>query len=92
AKLANPDKADVCVVGDGGIKMTNKEMAKLPEYGLDIKIVVINKGTLGRVKQWQEKLVNQRFSHSVFNGQTDFMKMAEAYGVKGFLNDKPEQL
>ncbi|HHA6240164.1 TPA: dihydroxy-acid dehydratase [Staphylococcus aureus] len=92
AKLANPDKTVVCFVGDGGFQMTNQEMALLPEYGLDVKIVLINNGTLGMVKQWQDKFFNQRFSHSVFNGQPDFMKMAEAYGVKGFLIDKPEQL
>ncbi len=59
---------------------------------VDAKIVLINNGTLGMVKQWQDKFFNQRFSHSVFNGQPDFMKMAEAYWHKGFLIDKPEQL
>lgn len=92
AKLANPDKTVVCFVGDGGFQMTNQEMALLPEYGLDIKIVLINNGTLGMVKQWQDKFFNQRFSHSVFNDQPDFMKMSEAYGVKGFLIDSPDQL
>mgnify|MGYP001940336421 FL=1 len=72
--------------------MTNQEMALLPEYDLNIKIVLINNGTLGMVKQWQDKFFNQRFSHSVFNDQPDFIKMAEAYGVKGFLIDQPNQL
>ena len=72
--------------------MTNQEMALLPEYGLNIKIVLINNGTLGMVKQWQDKFFKQRFSHSVFNDQPDFIKMSEAYGVKGFLIDQPEQL
>ncbi len=44
AKLANPDKTVVCFVGDGGFQMTNQEMALLPEYGLDVKIVLINNG------------------------------------------------
>lgn len=92
AQLARPDKTVVCFVGDGGFQMTNQEMALLPEYGLNIKIVLINNGTLGMVKQWQDKFFNQRFSHSVFNDQPDFMKLSEAYGVKGFLIDKPNQL
>lgn len=44
------------------------------------------------VKQWQDKFFNQRFSHSVFNDRPDFIKMAEAYGVKSFLIDKPNKL
>lgn len=56
------------------------------------KIVLINNGTLVWLNNGKISFFNQRFSHSVFNGQPDFMKMAEAYGVKGFLIDKPEQL
>ncbi|MDT4011993.1 biosynthetic-type acetolactate synthase large subunit [Staphylococcus simulans] len=92
AKLAQPDKTVVCFVGDGGFQMTNQEMAILNEYGLDIKIVLINNGTLGMVKQWQDKFFKQRFSHSVFNGQPDFQQLSEAYSVKAFLVDDPKTL
>ena len=92
AKLAAPDKTVVVFVGDGGFQMTNQEMAILEEYNLDIKIVIINNGTLGMVKQWQDKFFNKRFSHSVFNGQPDFLKLAEAYNVKGYLVENPSQL
>ena len=92
AQLAAPDKTVICFVGDGGFQMTNQEMALLPEYNLNVKIVLINNGTLGMVKQWQDKFFNQRFSHSVFNDQPDFIKMAEAYGVKSFLIDHPNKL
>ncbi|MCY1038921.1 biosynthetic-type acetolactate synthase large subunit [Staphylococcus nepalensis] len=92
AKLAEPDKTVVAFVGDGGFQMTNQEMAILEEYKLDIKIVIINNGTLGMVKQWQDKFFNKRFSHSVFNGQPDFLKLGEAYNVKGFLIDDPAHL
>ncbi|RIO88844.1 biosynthetic-type acetolactate synthase large subunit [Staphylococcus gallinarum] len=92
AKLASPDKTVVSIVGDGGFQMTNQEMAILEEYGLDIKVVLINNGTLGMVKQWQDKFFNKRFSHSVFNDQPDFLKLAEAYNVKGVLIDDPTQL
>ena len=92
AQLAAPDKTVVCFAGDGGFQMTNQEMALLPEYNLNVKIVLINNGTLGMVKQWQDKFFNKRFSHSVFNDQPDFMKMAEAYGVQGYLIDQPNKL
>lgn len=92
AQLAAPDKTVICFVGDGGFQMTNQEIALLPEYDLNVKIVLINNGTLGMVKQWQDKFFNKRFSHSVFNDQPDFMKMAEAYGIKGFLIDNPKNL
>lgn len=92
AQLAAPDKTVVCFVGDGGFQMTNQEMAILNENNLNIKIVLINNGTLGMVKQWQDKFYNHRFSHSVFNGQPDFQKLSEAYGVKGFLIEDPNTL
>ncbi len=92
AQLAAPDKTVICFVGDGGFQMTNQEIALLPEYNLNVKIVLINNGTLGMVKQWQDKFFNKRFSHSVFNDQPDFMKMAEAYGIKSFLIDNPKHL
>ncbi|MCU5746146.1 biosynthetic-type acetolactate synthase large subunit [Staphylococcus sp. SQ8-PEA] len=92
AKLAHPDQTVVAVVGDGGFQMTNQEMAILNEYGIDIKIVLINNGTLGMVKQWQDKFFNQRFSHSVFKDQPDFRKLSEAYRVKSFLLEDPDKL
>src|SRR5699024_7467885 len=92
AKLAEPDKTVVAFVGDGGFQMTNQEMAILEEYNLDIKIVIINNGTLGMVKQWQDKFFNKSFSNSVFNGQTDFLKLRETYNVKGFLIDDPAHI
>ncbi|MFO3702910.1 biosynthetic-type acetolactate synthase large subunit [Staphylococcus felis] len=92
AKFAKPDATVVAFVGDGGFQMTNQEIALMNEFNLNIKVVLINNGTLGMVKQWQDKFFNQRFSHSVFNDQPDFMKLSEAYGVKSFLIDQPERL
>ena len=57
AQLAAPDKTVVCFVGDGGFQMTNQEMAIFNEYKLNIKVVLINNGTLGMVKQWQDKFL-----------------------------------
>lgn len=61
AKFAKPNETVVAFVGDGGFQMTNQEMALLNEFNLNIKIVLINNGTLGMVKQWQDKFFNQRF-------------------------------
>ncbi|MBA8772904.1 biosynthetic-type acetolactate synthase large subunit [Staphylococcus coagulans] len=92
AQFAKPSDTVVVFVGDGGFQMTNQEMALLNEFNLKIKIVLINNGTLGMVKQWQDKFFNQRFSHSVFNDQPDFRKLSEAYGVKSFLIDDNQKL
>ncbi|EZX20783.1 acetolactate synthase, large subunit, biosynthetic type [Staphylococcus aureus C0673] len=92
AKFAHPDKTVVAFVGDGGFQMTNQEMAILNEFDNDIKIVLINNGALGMVKQWQDKFYSQRFSHSVFAGQPDFVKLSESYGVKGFMIDSNDKL
>lgn len=92
AQFAEPDSTVVTFVGDGGFQMTNQELALLREYQLNIKVVLINNGTLGMVKQWQDKFFSQRFSHSVFNDQPDFIKLVEAYGVKTYLVDTPSVL
>lgn len=92
AKFAKPDKPIVAFVGDGGFQMTNQEIALMNEFNLNIKVVLINNGTLGMVKQWQDKFFDQRFSHSVFNHQPDFIQLSESYGVKGFLIEDPSNM
>ncbi|MGX7417220.1 biosynthetic-type acetolactate synthase large subunit [Carnobacterium gallinarum] len=92
AQLAFPDKTVVCIVGDGGFQMTNQELAILQEYQLNVKIVILNNGVLGMVHQWQEKFHGARFSHSEFNSQPDFIKLAEAYHINGVLLKNPATL
>lgn len=92
AQFAKPKETVVAFVGDGGFQMTNQELALLKAYQLNIKVVLINNGTLGMVKQWQDKFFKQRFSHSVFNDQPNFVKLVEAYGVKTFLIDDPSHI
>lgn len=89
AKFGNPDKEVVCFVGDGGFQMTNQELAILNEHGLAIKFILLNNSSLGMVRQWQEQFFNNRRSKSVFHTQPDFMKMAEAYGIKGVRIQEP---
>ncbi|EOH99325.1 acetolactate synthase, large subunit, biosynthetic type [Enterococcus haemoperoxidus ATCC BAA-382] len=90
AKLGCPDKEVVLFVGDGGFQMTNQELAILNEYNIPIKIVILNNQSLGMVRQWQESFFNGRRSESVFTSQPDFVKMAEAYHIRGIRIDDPE--
>ncbi|PTF68245.1 biosynthetic-type acetolactate synthase large subunit [Staphylococcus chromogenes] len=92
AQFASPQSTVVAFVGDGGFQMTNQELALLKEYQLNIKVVLINNGTLGMVKQWQDKFFKQRFSHSVFNDQPNFIQLVEAYGVKAYLIEHANDL
>ncbi|MBO0440413.1 biosynthetic-type acetolactate synthase large subunit [Candidatus Enterococcus ikei] len=92
AKLGCPDKEVVLFVGDGGFQMTNQELAILNEYNIPIKIVILNNQSLGMVRQWQESFFNSRRSESVFASQPDFVKMAEAYHIKGVRIENPETI
>lgn len=92
AKLGCPDKEVVLFVGDGGFQMTNQELAILTIYNIPIKIVILNNQSLGMVRQWQESFFNERRSESVFTSQPDFVKMAEAYYIKGLRIEDPETL
>ncbi len=81
AQFAYRDRPVIVFVGDGGFQMTNQEFAILNENGLNVKFVLINNGSLGMVRQWQERFHNERRSSSVFDRQPDFIKLAEAYGI-----------
>lgn len=92
AQLGAPNQMVVAIVGDGGFQMTNQEMAILNEYQLPVKIIMLNNGTLGMVKQWQHKFHGQRYSASVFSGQPDFQMLSNAYGVKPYLITQQQAL
>ncbi|NME50237.1 biosynthetic-type acetolactate synthase large subunit [Enterococcus cecorum] len=91
-KFAHPKSQVVVFVGDGGFQMTNQEFAILNEHNLDIKFVLMNNHVLGMVHQWQEKFHGARFSSSEFKTQPDFMKLAEAYHVKGVRLSNPKTI
>lgn len=92
AKLGNPDREVVLFVGDGGFQMTNQELAILNEYNIPIKVVILNNHSLGMVRQWQESFFGGRCSESVFRTQPDFVKMAEAYHIKGYRLEDPHTI
>lgn len=84
AQLADRDRKVVAFVGDGGFQMTLQELVLLKELDLPVKVVILNNGTLGMVRQWQETFYEERYSQSVFSLQPDFVKLAESYGIKGY--------
>jgi len=82
AKVGCPQETVWCIAGDGGFQMTVQELATMVQEDLDINIAVFNNGWLGMVRQWQELFYNKRyFGTQLYN--PDFVKIAEAYGIKG---------
>ena len=84
AQLADPTACVVAVLGDGGFQMSTQELAVIAEFQLPIKIAIFNNKALGMVRQWQEIFYKERYSHSKNPVQPSFVKLAEAYGIKGF--------
>ncbi|WLD95313.1 acetolactate synthase large subunit [Alkalihalobacillus sp. AL-G] len=91
AQLARPETRVISVVGDGGFQMTSQELILLNEMDLPIKIVIVNNGSLGMVRQWQETFYEKRYSQSLLTNQPDFVKLAESYGVKGYKVSSPKE-
>jgi len=83
AQIADKSATVVSILGDGGFQMTSQELAVIRELNLPIKIVIVNNQALGMVRQWQELFYEERYSHSLLGNQPDFIKLAEAYGIKG---------
>ena len=92
AQLASPDRLVVAVVGDGGFQMTNQELATAVQYNLPVKILIMNNGYLGMVRQWQEMFYDRTYSEVDISVAPDFVKLAEAYGAAGFRATKPDEL
>lgn len=92
AQLGKPNDLVIAVVGDGGFQMTLAELSTAAIHKLPVKILVIDNKYLGMVRQWQELFLDSRYSGIDLEGNPDFIKLAEAYGVKGFHVDKTENL
>lgn len=82
-KLNFPEAEVVCVTGEGSIQMNIQELSTCKQYGLGVKILNLNNGYLGMVKQWQDMNYESRYSNSYMDSLPDFMKLAEAYGHIG---------
>jgi len=83
AQVGRPDKVVWSVAGDGGFQMTMSELATLVENKLPVKFAILNNGRLGMVRQWQQAFYEQSYVATVFNGNPDFVKLAEAFGAFG---------
>lgn len=92
AQMANPDKLVFSIVGDGGFQMSIPELATLMNYGLPVKVIVMNNGYLGMVRQWQELFYNNRLSSVTLDSFPDVTQLAGAYGFKGKTVDSPAHL
>ena len=92
AQFANPDKLVFAICGDGGFQMSIPELATVVNHGLPIKIVVMNNGYLGMIRQWQELFYNNRLSQAELTSFPDVEKLAGAYGFKGRTVENPNKL
>ncbi len=92
AKMGNPDKLVIDIAGDGSIQMNIQELATAMEQKLPIKIIILNNGYLGMVRQWQELFYGKRYSQVKFHVLPDFVKLAEAYGAVGMMITKPQEV
>ena len=89
AKVGRPDDLVVCLSGDGSIQMNQQELATCATEGIDVKVVIMNNGYLGMVRQWQELFWDKRYSQVDMGVWPDFVKLAEAHGGTGIrLTDK----
>ena len=92
AQLACPDKLVVDIAGDGSIQMNIQEMTTAVQNGLPVKIVILNNGYLGMVRQWQQLFFEKRYAATCLDCAPDFVKLAEAYGAEGLRATKPEEV
>ena len=84
AQLGRPDELVLAIVGDGGFQMTEAELATAAIHKLPIKILIINNAYLGMVRQWQQMFFENRLSGVDLDGNPDFVKLGEAYGIRGY--------
>jgi acetolactate synthase-1/2/3 large subunit len=92
AQIAFPDKLVIDIAGDGSIQMNIQELATAANYKLPIKIVILNNGYLGMVRQWQERFYDNVYAHTDIMAAPDFVKLAEAYGAMGLRATKTSEV
>jgi len=89
AQMANPGATVACVTGESSIQMCLQELSTCKQYRLPIKIINLNNKYMGMVRQWQQFFHGNRYSESYMDALPDFVKLAEGYGHRGMLIDKP---
>jgi len=91
-QIAHPKKLVIDIAGEASVLMTMQEMSTAVQYNLPIKIFILNNQYMGMVRQWQELLHEKNYSESYSEALPDFIKLAEAYGCKGIIAEKPGEL
>ena len=92
AQIAKPDRTVVSIVGDAGFQMTAQELSLLQEFRYPVKVIILNNGALGMVRQWQEEFYDERYSESLIQVQPDFVKLGEAYNIPAYRVDTHEEM
>lgn len=92
AQVSHPDKRVFLITGDGSFHMNLNELVTMKSYDLPVVIVVMNNSVLGMVRQWQKLFYGSRFSQTDPHRATDFVKLANAFGVEGMRITKPEEV
>lgn len=91
AKMANPEKQVVAIIGDGGFQMTLQELGTVMQNNIGVKIIILNNGYLGMVRQWQQMFFEKRYSFTNIQSP-DFVALAASYNIKGQKVEKQEDL
>ncbi len=91
-QMAHPEATSICVTGEGSIQMNIQELSTCLQYGLPVKIICLNNGFLGMVRQWQEFFYERRYSMSYMDSLPDFVKLAESYGHVGVRIEDPKTM
>jgi len=92
AQAAFPDKTVVDIAGDGSIQMNIQEMATAVQFCLPVKVVILNNGYLGMVRQWQELFYERRYACTQMAHAPDFARLAEAFGAVGLRATRPDEV
>lgn len=92
AQVARPDATVIDIAGDGSIQMNMQEMATAMQFGLPVKVAILNNGYLGMVRQWQELFYDRCYACTQMEHTPDFVKMAEAFGAVGLRASKPDEV
>jgi acetolactate synthase-1/2/3 large subunit len=91
-QIAHPGSLVIDIAGEASVQMTMQEMSTAVQYDLPIKIFILNNEWMGMVRQWQQLLHGERYSHSYSASLPDFVKLAEAYGGVGLKAEHPDEL
>lgn len=91
-QIAHPDKPVICITGEASYMMNIQELSTVAQYHLPVKVVILNNRYMGMVRQWQEMFHGERYSESYMESLPDFVKLADAYGIKGMRVTKTEDV